>query len=214
VPKILSQAGVSMADSYEVEGSIVGVDNLDANNVSLVENMSSRVFSERMSSHLLRISSGSLAQNSAWDIVASPFPDCPCRITNIVFIALTASRISMADLMIADPNSDVEMPIATWASGAVTTGGSADSEAPIRFDDDSAGAGTVSLLRQTLPMFPQLVVRMGSAPGMPVLKFRGLTSGFGAGTVEVLCYVSHCRPNVLTPAAGHPSSHGLAIPSW
>jgi hypothetical protein len=203
-----------MADSYDIEGSIVGVENLDSSSVGLVENMGQRVFSERMTSHLLRISSGSLAQNAAWDIVASPFPDGPCRITNIVFIALTASRVSMADLMIADPNSNVEMPIATWASGAVTIGGVADNERPIRFDDDSAGAGTVSYLGQTLATSPQLVVQMGQAPGMPVLKFRGLTSGFGGGTVEVLCYVSHCRPNVLSPAPGHPSSVGLAIPSW
>ncbi len=203
-----------MSDSYDIEGSIVGVDNLDSSSVGLAENMGQRVFSERMTSHLLRMTSGDIAQNAAFDIVSSPFPDCPCRITNIVFIADTASRISMADLMIADPNSDVEIPIATWASGAVTTGGSADSEAPIRFDDASAGAATVSYLRQSLPMFPQLVVRMGQAPGMPVLKFRGLASGFGGGTVEVMCYVSHCRPNVLSPAPGHPSSHGLAIPSW
>ena len=43
--KILSQAGISLADLYNVEGSIAGIEQLDTRELPIVHEMSGTIFS-------------------------------------------------------------------------------------------------------------------------------------------------------------------------
>lgn len=212
--KILAKVGESLADSYDVIGSIAGTEELLSREVSLLHELGGTMFSERLTSHITRISSGSLAQNASFDIVSSPFADCPNRISLVQFIANAASKFKFCSLMIDDPNGSLEIPVDVWCGAGATTSGSGDSEAAIRFDDDGAGASAMSWLRPTLAFEPVVIARMGGITGIPTLIFRGTAAAFGGGTAELLCYVHHMRPTLLNPTPGSASSHGLPLPSW
>jgi len=212
--KILAKVGDSLADSYDVVGSIAGTEELVSREVSLIHEMGSTIFSERLTSHITKISSGSLAQNASFDVVSSPFEECANRISMVQFIADAASKFKFCSLMLEDPNGDLEFPIDVWCSAAATTSGSADSEAGIRFDPDGTGAASMSWLRPTLAFEPTVISRMGGVTGIPTLIFRGTASAFGGGTAELFCYVHHMRPASLNPLPGAERSHGLPLPSW
>ena len=80
MPKILSQAGDSLADSYDVAGSIAGVDDLITQDVQLLHEMGGTIFSERLTSQVLTIASGSIAQNSEYTGQFEDAADSPTRI--------------------------------------------------------------------------------------------------------------------------------------
>jgi len=214
--KILSQAGISLADTYEVEGSIVGIDTLESRELPIVHEMGATIFSERLTTHIIRISSGVIAQNDDFDIASAPFADCANRVLGVEFIADVAGRIDNVALMLLDPNTlnNPEYPIATWNSAAATTAGAASNEATIRFNNAGAGPAAMSYLRPNLERNQMLIARMGVAVGMPTLILRGTAAAFGAGNVELVAFVYIARPNPLNITPASPSSHGLPVPSW
>jgi len=216
VGKILSQSGISLADTYNVEGSIVGVENLETKDVNLIEDMGPRVFSERITQHITRITSTDISQSTAFDIAAQPFVDAPTRIYMVTLLADVPQRMSNCGLMLVDPNTvpALEIPLLGWDSAAVVVTGTADGEAPLRFSDLGAAAANITWMRTLVPFRPISLNRMGGTTGMPTLIFRGISNAFGAGTVEAIAYIHHARPALLDPPPGIPSSHGLPMPSW
>ena len=209
--KILSQSGISLADAYDVEGSIVGVEELESQGVKLVHEMGATMLSERLQGFFVKMES-TVAQNAFWTLssgAAITFADSPNRILgiSIVIPAANAGDVTHCSLSIQNALLDRELLIHTWDSGD-------DPEVRVRFNDDGAGIASFLELRPAVSNIPQLMVRLGEGPIMPNLRFAGGTSGFGAGTVVVTAIIHLCRANPETPAPGAPSSHGLPLPSW
>jgi len=205
MPKILSQAGISLADSYDVEGSVAGVENLDANNVSLVHEMGQTMFSERINSFLARTSTAALNQNVAFNLTITPVHNLPQRIYGIFIKVDTAARVANVQVSITDTIRLYEIPIWTWNSAV-------DTEMAIQWDDEGFAIGAAIQLRSLQNLLPYMLIRMGPQAIMPDISIRGLTSAFGAGEVTVVATVLFARPVGGLPAGV--SSAGLPMPSW
>jgi len=205
--KILSQAGTSLADTYDVEGSIVGVENLESTDVHLFDEMGGRVFSERLQSFIITLQTGGVSQSTAFDVNAGGIPDSPNRIVGAVLLSDVAARVTNCSLAILDPENGVELPFLAWDT-------SDDQDIAYR-GDVGAGTANLILMRPTGGVnLPWLMSRIGVGKNMPSLQLRGVTAAFGAGTVVITGLVLLARANPGNPAPGAPSSHGLPIPSW
>jgi len=207
--KILSQSGISLADSYDIQGSIVGIENLDSNNVSLVHEMGGTIFSERLQTNLTRLNPGATAQNTAWNIQI-PVPNSPSRIMACTVISDVTTRIDMCSLNISSPVGGREIVLWSWDSNN-------DGEQQIRFSNDGAAVATDILLLPGYNLMPYLLTRTSGnveTREMGLLNFRGTTNGFGAGTVEPIMILGLARATDRLPVPGQPSSHGLPVPSW
>ena len=205
--KILSQSGNSLADVYDVEGSIAGIDQLETRELPIVHEMGHTVFSERLSGSIRRISSGALAQNLTWDIIIADLPVTPTRVFGVACLVDTAGRTVVATVSVrtAVPSGgEREFPIFNFD----TTQGTAT----CRIQDNGAAVANLNLLENGLRAAgPQPSMVIGNEQPQPIdrIAFRGLTAGFGAGTVTVtaLIYIG------FSQVAGI-SSRGLPIPGW
>lgn len=208
MPKILSQSGVSLADTYRIEGSVAGVENLESRDVSLFDEMGGRVFSERAQSFIITLSSTAILQSVSFDINAGSLPDSPNRILGIQVIADTIGRTNLCQVSVAGAASDPgEFPLFVWDTAD-------DVESNIRYSLAGAAAGSDGYLVPSNVFTPFLMTRMGAEAEMGSLQMRGQSSAFGAGTVTIRAFVMLCRANPGNPTPGTPSSHGLPIPSW
>ncbi len=200
--KILSQAGVSLADAYAVQGSIAGVDELLSRDVNLVHEMGQTMFMERIRARIFRMTTGSIAQNISYAVAMNPVTASAARLMSVIVITSNAARIANCNVSIRDPINATEMPVFVWDETNSTV---------IRFDD---GNGLDNLT--TLHPIPEFEKAPISLYGIDVpehvnaFRLRGLTTGFGAGTVTItaLLYLA------FTDAAGALSSKGVPIPSW
>jgi len=207
--KILSQAGISLADIYDVEGSVVGLEELDVSDIKGVQDLGPVIHSERLNTFHLIADSGAILQNATWNVELGAFPDSVNRILSIFVLANIAARTSYCSVAIHDPNTVVDHPIWVWDT-------TDDVESQIRWEL-GAGPQTFFALRPSHDVAggaPNLLVRTGARWQMPSLFFRGVASGFGAGTVQVRALIQVARPDHGAPPPGAPSSHGLPIPSW
>jgi len=206
--KILSQAGVSLADVYDIEGSVVGLEELDVENIKGVHELGAQIHSERLLVFGLDANSGLVAQSTNWSISLGGFPDSINRILSICFIADTAARVDFCNLNILDGGSLQGHPIAAWDSNV-------DVEQQVRWLNPTIATETLLMpTRQIAGGLPTILARTGASEVMPTLEFRGRTLGFGAGTVRTRALIQVARPDRGNPAPGEPSSHGLPIPSW
>jgi len=212
--KILAQAGISLADVYDVKGSIVGVEQLLSQEVALFHEMGSTVFSERMGGGVLRFLSGTINQSTAFNILSGVgnFPEVVTRILGVeVFLASgNGGRMENCQLSVSAPNGGGtgtrrDFPIWKWD----TTN---DVEQGIQIVDNGSAAGNRELLVPVNPLPGIPSFQFGTLqPSVPVpeFAFRGISSAFGAGTVLATCliYISNAQ-------TVRPSSYGLPIPSW
>lgn len=209
--KILGKAGESLADVYDVEGSVAGTEFLDSDTVHLVHEMGGQIMSERMIAHLIRIQSGAIVASGEWDISSVTIPDCVNRILGIqVFVDVTA-RVDFCSVSIRDtPAATSSHSTLLWAWDSAT-----DIEFDVRSLQGGSTANRIHLApRPALYPFPSLMLRTGLGRLMPLIDFNGVTPAFGAGEVNATAIIYLARPDTVTPAAGDPSSHGLPIPSW
>ncbi len=207
MPKILAQAGVSLADNYDIEGSIAGVDELETRNVSLVHEMGAQIHSERLNQFIVKMTSGDVLQSTAFAILASAVPDTTNRILGLALLANTAARVTHASLAYRNPDTNREFVLACWDT-------SDDAERRCLYSDDGAAAAEFFYLSPTIMQSPHLLARIGTGKLMPQLLLRGQTEAFGAGTVETLGLVVLAAPGAEAPTPGAPSSHGLPLPGW
>jgi len=203
VTKILSQSGMSLADVYNVEGSIAGIDELESREVTLVHEMGATIFSERFGSSIRRGTTGDVAQSTNFDFTLTEFGQGAVRIVNIAVFADTAGRIVNAQVSINN-GDDREVPIWAWSSAT-------DGENNIRVQ---VVGGAIAVRSLMLPILsPGTFPTMLSGPAQPVrvpnITFRGSTSGFGAGTVELVLVI-----HTLFSQSQGLSSLGLPIPGW
>jgi len=205
--KILGQAGRSLADVYDVEGSVVGLENLDVGDIKGVHELGAQIHSERLQSFLVLASSTALGQSTAWGITTGGFPDSINRLLGVTLIADAAGRVGQASIAIQEQGNSREIPIAVWATAN-------DREQLMNWSFDGAAVALVVHLSTLVTHVPQLLTRLGTSRQMPQLIFRGNTAAFGAGTVTTRALYHLARPSTGNPAAGEPSSHGLPIPGW
>ena len=205
--KILSQAGNSLADVYDVQGSIAGIEHLETHELPIVHEMGATVFSERLSGNLIRRSTGAIAQNTTWDltVLAANTPAGIFRILS-VFLFADQNRVDRASVLLQQtiPN-DGEQAIYIWD----TTN---DVVSNIRLSDAGGVAGNQFAFLQANPQ-PMPILAIGSGQVQSVgdtIVFRGLTTGFGAGTVTVVALIYVASPELSTSL----SSRGLPVPSW
>jgi len=203
-PKILAQTGVSLADVYDIEGSIVGVDHLDANDVNLVHEMGATIFSERLGATIQRFVTGDLAADDTFDltlVVSGIY-----RVLSVTVLVDTAARINRAQLSLRDPGTGREIPFFIWTTGI-------DVEHAIRIVEEGAAVGNFTAMTQAVPQtMPTLGMGVGQRVNQRVgaeIVFRGLATSFGAGTVEATALV-----HVANASVERLGSTGLPIPSW
>jgi len=203
-PKILAQTGVSLADVYDIEGSIVGVDQLHGDTIDLVHEMGGTIFSERLGATIQRFITAALLQNATWDltlVVSGVY-----RVLSVLVLVDTAARINRAQLSLRDSGTGREIPFFIWTTGI-------DVEHAIRIVENGAAAANFTAMTQAVP---QTMPTLGMGDGQRIdqqvgneIVFRGLTTGFGAGTVQATALV-----HVANPSIERLGSTGLPIPSW
>lgn len=201
--KILSQAGNSLADIYDAKGSVAGIEQLETRELPIVHEMGSTIFSERFSTFIRSISSGAIAQGTAWNAVITDLPNNAFRIFGIRIFISTTARVTLASLAIQQDDGR-EIPIWTWDDAT-------DIELRARFSDDGAAAGTTQFLQPSPGnvMLPHMMAGNDQPQAIPNLAFRGLTSAFGAGTVTSVALI-----DIGFGQIGGISSRGLPLPSW
>jgi len=203
--KILSQSGVSLADVYDVEGSIVGVEELDADAVKTVHEMGATIASERMSGRVLLMATGAIAQNITFDQTLNLGADIS-RILNVQVIVDTVANLTSCSVGIMDgtfgatPN---EMPLWAWTNAI-------DTERAIRGTILGANGNRNQLIPIDGLTGPTMLFGTGQPLPVATLTFRGVTSGFGAGTVSVSALIYAATP---TGPSGL-GNVGLPVPSW
>jgi len=206
VPRILSKAGESLADVYDVEGSVIQVADLVTGELPIVHDMASTVMSERMHMTQLTATSGAVPQSANFGAQIANWVDVPTRIMSIAVIGDTASRLSHITITQRD-DGGAEHPLLVWDSAQ-------DVERICRIDLLGVGVSNNIIYAPSIPVSQVLMVRDGETSQMGTFIMNGTTTAFGAGSLEVLMCVLVARPTRDTPAAGDAKSWGLPLPSW
>lgn len=211
--RVLAQAGVSLADVYDVEGSIVGIDSLDVDDIKGVHEMGGTIHSERLNVFTLIADSTAIAQSTTFGIVLGGIPNSINRVLAVAAMCDDADRLNHCSWLIEDPDSDVEFPIWNWEESVAE---SSDFASQVLWNP---GSGVVQefMLRSGNAGgwgMPTFLAPIGVSRAMPNLVFRGQSIAFGAGTVRVRGVMMIARPNSGNPPPGEPSSFGLPMPSW
>lgn len=202
--KILSQAGNSLADVYDVEGSIAGIATLETRELPIVHEMGATVFSERLTGSILRVATGDILQNATWDITTSDVGAVSfSRVLGCLVFTDSASRVSNVSVHIRDPLSGREVPIFAWDLNEAALN--------LRMVDDGAAVATFEALSNALNVatLPSFLIGSQQRNRIDTLVFRGLMTGFGAGTVFARALIY----NIFSETEGI-SSRGLPVPGW
>jgi len=205
VVKILSQSGMSLADIYDVEGSVAGVEQLLSHDVNVVHELGGTILSERLTGALLRITSGAISQSAAYDVVITAQPGIQ-RVLGVLVFADDESRVDRAAVLARDNLAEREIPIFSWDTNEGTI--------RLRLQDDGAAVADHDQLVSVgnMPNFPTLLIGTGQ-PGNLVnqLALRGASNAFGAGTVVITAVIYIAHTNIDTAGL---SSIGVPIPGW
>jgi len=201
VVKTLTRSGSSLADIYDVVGSSVAVEQLRTEELPIVHEMGSTVFSERMSFAYRRAPLTGIAQNTDFDIVTTDLPNTPTRLLGVGVFTDDASRILRAAVIASIPLGR-ELPL--WVFDGTNF-------IIVRMRD----SGTVGNEEMLLPspateLTPNFVGGSAQPQTVADINLRGRTTGFGAGTVDIfgLYYLAFSQ---VGPGL---SSRGLPVPGW
>lgn len=197
--KILSQGGRSLADMYDVVGSVAGIEQLESREVTLVHEMGATLFSERFRTTFRRAQSGDVAQSTDINLAIANMPEGVSRLLGVQVVSDDASRIANAQVSIADQTAGQEFPVWSFSGNSSV----------IRLQHDSV-VTTLDLLLPdpglTLPAF----ITVGQANlEMNELRLRATTTAFGAGTVLLDWLL-----NFAFTFTGGVSAFGAQVPSW
>lgn len=201
MPKVLSKSGDSLADVYDVKGSIAGIDELLSADVNLIHEMGATLFSERLAARIIRVTAGAIAQSVSF---ASTFTVLEnSRILGAQIIVTDSARLSRVQLSITSPPNinDQDIPIVAWEAG--------DPTVFMSLLDAGVGStfeGLSSLISNNVP---SLLVGSESESPVNLLTIRGIANAFGAGTVTAIgiVHLGFSQPGGL-------SNRGLPLPSW
>jgi len=200
VVKILSQAGNSLADMYDVEGSIAGIDQLVTSELPIVHEMGGTVFSERLSFGVRRLASSS-AQSLNFILTATDLPRVPTRLLGVQVFCNNAARLVRMGVYANNPRTSQDFPLWVWDTV---------NSVSMRIEDNVVVAD-LDLLTPVIGATGQ--ASFAGASGQPQsfedITLRGTTTAFGAGTVAftALMYLAFAQIR-------RPSSRGLPVPGW
>ena len=203
--KILAQAGNSLADVYDVRGSVAGIEQLETKELPIVHEMGATVFSERVAGAISRANTGDIGQTQDFGAVAlSGFAPNMTRITGLIVFVDAAARMDFIQVSARSSSDGREVPLWAWDSAA-------DQEVNLRIVDNGAAAANVTLLRTFAPNanIPTTLYGSEQRRSIDEIAMRGRTLTFGAGTVEATVLIL----TAFASLAGV-SSRGLPMPSW
>jgi len=207
VVKILSKSGESLADIYDVAGSVAGIEQLETRELPIVHEMGATVFSERFTTRIIRITTGALAQSITFRVELTTIPDTPARLLGVqVIFDGTGAEITRCTTMLHDPTLGQDIPVWVLDTAANLTEN-------ITMEDAGASV-TVQLLiplnTLTLPHPTFIGGRAQQDSMVSSVVFAGVMAAFGAGTrtATALLYTAFPR------GAANISGVGLPIPSW
>jgi len=199
MPKILSQTGISLSDTYDVEGSIVGVEQLIAEDVSLVHEMGSTIFSERYSGSIRKAVTGDISQSAAMIATVAGLAS-NTRVLGIAVISDTVARTAHANVAVGSVTTLRELPIWVWDG---------TNEDTVRFFDVTLGNKTMLRPLPAFSLLPNMLQGTAQPEAITNIVLHGAATAFGAGTVELTLLV-----HVGFSEIGGISSKGLPLPSW
>ena len=201
--KILSQSGNSLADTYDVEGSIAGIDELETHELGIIHEMGATIASERLSGNLRRGTTGAINASDTWDVLLTDLPAVPTRILGCVVMTDDASRVARAMVAIRDQPNGREIPIFAWDDN--------EADLALRIQDNGGAVGILALLQNALSIgtLPNMLIGTDQPQPIDAIAFRGVASAFGAGdvTITFLLYIAFTQ-------VGGISSRGLPVFSW
>jgi len=203
--KILSQSGQSLADIYDVEGSVAGIDQLETRELPIVHEMGQTVLSERFTTRIFRISSGTPAQNTGFSVEETNLPETPTRLLGLQVIATDPTELTRVAVLATDPTLGQDFPLWVWDT-TLSLG-----EVVVLEDATVAVTRSILLPRPSMSVFPAFVGgKEQQSSQVSSVTLTGLTAGFGAGTTNVvaLLYLAFPLRDINI------SSKGLPIPSW
>jgi len=203
--KILSKAGASLADMYDIEGSIAGIDQLETRELPIVHEMGATVLSERLTTRVFRIPTGAINQSTDFNVELTTLPETPARLLGVQVITDVATRVESAAVLGTDPRLSQDFPL--WAFDTTL----AQAEA-VTLEDAGVSADFFLLVPRTgLNIFPAFVGgREQQDPMVSSVTLTGRSTAFGAGTVSVIALMLLAFPR----RDGSVSSKGVPIPSW
>jgi len=202
-PKVLGKAGTSLADIYDVKGSIAGVDQLNSEEVSLTHDMSATIFSERLQGFIFRMTSGAITQSTNFNITLAV--NLPIyRVLSVYVMVDTGARLNRVQLSLRQVQGGREIPFYIWNTNN-------DLESTILIVDNDAAAGIETALVQVSPATMPIIGIGAEQPALvgDEIVLRGTSSGFGAGevTVVALVYIANAQGVIQRGV-------GLHVPSW
>jgi len=204
---ILGQAGKSLPDMYDVRGSQVDIEELDAHVIAAVHEMGAVINSERMGSSVVLLDDDAVLQSA--DVLATVALDAGItRILNCFVYTDVAGRLSDVSVWLQNAAGTREVPLFVWET-------TVDDELPIRLNNDGAIGGFIAYRPTSFyPSLPMLAFGAGQRAQMPTLVMRGQTPGFGAGEVDIHAVVQIVSADVTGTGTGAPSNIGLPLASW
>jgi len=187
---------------YDVEGSIAGIESLESREVSLVHEMGTVLFSERVTFTVRRALSGDILQSTSFNAVLTNLPRTPTRLLAVTVLSDQSTRIANLAVLVRSSRQEREIPV--WV--ADVAGGTVD----IRLEDDRGGVTTFNIWQPlaALTQLPSYTGGIDQPQSLEQIALRGTTSGFGAGTVEVTALY-----HIEFTDRGGIGSKGLPIPS-
>jgi len=203
VVKILSQAGNSLADIYDVEGSVAGIEQLETRELPIMHEMGGTVFSERLAGSIRRGTTAALNQSTPFDVTLAGLPQGIFRILGITVLA-TSGRTSHASVALRSVVQEREIPVFIWDN-------SDDQQSTIRLQDDGGAASDHTALIPSISLLPNLAIgrRQLRSVGDEIV-FRGSTNAFGAGTNTLVVLVYQA----FTDVGSNIAPRGLPVPAW
>lgn len=197
---VLGQAGISIPDVYDVVGSQAKIERLSSEEPQYVHELGAAIFSERFSSTIRRVQSAALAQNTDFDLFITDMPAQATRIFGAGIFA-NSNRITHAMAAVRDPDSQREMPFYVWDVN--------ESTVTMRIQDDGGAVSALTYLQPSFIQMPSMLAGRDQPQRVPDIAFRGRTTAFGAGTVNVTLVL-----HIGLAQIGGVSSYGLPLPGW
>lgn len=200
--EIQSQAGISLADVYDVDGSVARLQQLETREVTLTHEMGATIFSERLSGAIRRANTGDILQSVSWNIVLTDLPGSLTRIFGVQVFTDNSGRVNDATVSIRDGPAGREIPIFAWDLNFTNV--------VSRIEDDGGGVATLrTLINAISGNPPNMLIHSEQRQPIDQIAFRGSSTAFGAGTVNVtmVLYIGFTH-------VGDISSFGLPIPGW
>lgn len=201
--KILSQAGISLADMYQAEGSIAGIEELDTRELGIIHEMGATIFSERFRTTFRRVGIIDVLQSTDIDLSIVNMPEGISRIIGVQVFSLNGARIANCQVSLHDPVALQDFPI--WAFDLTIRD-------QIRIQDAGAAVANTELLNPVPGLLLPSFVTVGqtkSGREMSDIHVRARTTAFGAGTATLTVLV-HFAFNFTSGV----SAFGARIPSW